>query len=274
MVVKKLQKKRSYYRPKKNFDKSVKEIVRNELAQELEEKNALTEYNNVLLKTTIPSGAVLNGQGNFFKLIPQIFQSTTGGAGSAYNERIGNEICLKELDIHGFLNSRQDLVSITSLENIKIAVRIMILKAKEVNDQELLFDNMPTDTLLRFGEQTTGFGGPISYQGLPLDSFRDINRDTFSVRYDKVHYLNGPTFYPGSTNPDVTQNPSSLKIFRHKMTFGKRGLKLKYSASTDTQPNNFPYFMVVGYSSMSANAVPSSNLAALTLSISSRFTDA
>ncbi len=260
---------------KQSLDKKVKDIVLKELKQELEEKQALTEYNNVLLKTTIPSGVVLNGQGNFFKLIPQIYQSTTGGAGSAYNERIGNEICLKELDIHGFLNSRQDIVNLTSSpQNVKIAVRIMILRAKEINDQELLFDNMPTDTLLRFGEQTTGFGGPISYQGLPLDSFRDINRDTFSVRYDKVHYLNGPTFFPGTTNPDVTQMPSSLKIFRHKLTFGKRGLKLKYSASTDTQPNNFPYFMVVGYSSMSANATPSNNLASMTMSVSSKFTDA
>ncbi len=259
----------------KRFEQSVKEIVRMEIADEIEDKNAITQYNNVLLKAPIPSGVVLNGQGNFFKLMPEIFQSTTGGAGSAYNERIGNEICLREVDVQGFINSRQDIVNLVSNpENVKLAVRVMILKAKEINDQELLFDNMPTDTLLRFGEQTTGFGGPISYQGQPLDSFRDINRDTFSVRYDKVHYLNGPTFFPGTTNPDVTQIPSTLKIFRKKLTFGKKGLKLKYSASTDTQPNNFPYFMVIGYSSMSSNAVPSNNLAAVTMSISSKYTDA
>jgi len=257
------------------LEKKVKAIVHKELQEELEEKNAITQYNNVLMQPTIPSGVVLNGQGNFFKLIPEIYQSTTGSAGSAYNERIGNEICLKEIDIHGFINSRQDIVNlVSSPENVKLAVRVMILRAKEVNDQELLFDNMPTDTLLRFGEQTTGFGGPISYQGQPLDSYRDINRDTFAVKYDKVHYMNGPTFFPGTTNPDVTQIPSSLKMFRHKMTFGKRGLKLKYSASTDRQPNNFPYFMVIGYSSMSGNSVPSANLVATTLSITSKYTDA
>ena len=260
---------------KQTLDKRVKDIVIKELEQEIEEKNAITQYNNVFIQSAIPTGVVLNGQGNFFKLLPEIFQSTTGSAGSAYNERIGNEICLKEIDIHGFLNSRQDIVNlVSSPENIKLAVRVMILRAKEVNDQELLFDNMPTDTLLRFGEQTTGFGGPISYQGQPLDSFRDVNRDTFSVKYDKVHYMNGPTFFPGTTNPDVTQIPSSLKMFRHKMSFGKRGLKLKYSASSDTQPNNFPYFMVIGYSSMSANATPANNLCATTLSITSKYTDA
>lgn len=265
----------SYYKPKKNFEKSVKKIVQEELTEVIETKNAITQYNNVFLQPAIPGGVVLNGQGNFFKLLPEIYQSTTGGAGSAYNERIGNEIVLRELDINAFLNSRQDIVNLTSHpENVKLAVRVMILRAKQINDQELLFDDMPTDTLIRFGEQSTGFGGPVSYQGLPLDSFRDINRDTFAVRYDKVHYLNGPTFFPGTTNPDVTQIPSSLKMFRHKLTFGKRGLKLKYSSQSDTQPNNFPYFMVVGYSSMSANAVPSANLAALTMNISSTYTDA
>ncbi len=259
----------------KRFEKSVKEIVRKEINDEVEEKNAITQYNNVIMNAAIPSGVVLNGQGNFFKLIPEIFQSTTGGAGSAYNERIGNEICLKEIDIHGFLNSRQDIVNLVSNpENVKLAVRVMILRAKEINDQEVLFDNMPTDTLIRFGEQSTGFGGPTSYQGLPLDSFRDINRDTFAVKYDKVHYMNGPTLFPGTTSPDVSQIPSALKLFRHKLKFGKKGLKLKYSASTDTQPNNFPYFMVIGYSSMSSNATPSNNLVATTLNISSRYTDA
>lgn len=264
----------NYYRPKKNFDKTVKEIVRKELAEELEEKHAITQYNNVLLQPVIPSGVVLNGQGNFFKLVPEIFQSTTGGAGNAYNERVGNELNLKSLDIHGFLNSRQDIINLSSSpENIKLAVRVMILRAKQASDLDLAFDNMPTDALIRFGEQTTGFAGPTAYQGLPLDSFREINRDTFAVKYDKVHYLNGPTFLPGTTNPDVSQIPSALKMFRHKMRFGKRGLKLKYTNSTDTQPNNFPYFMVVGYSSMSANAVPSANLASMTINVSSKYTD-
>nr|AGA18290.1 hypothetical protein [uncultured marine virus] len=149
-----------------NLLKEVKDIVRKEIAEEIEEKNAITQYNNVFLQSSIPTGVVLNGQGNFFKLIPEIFQSTTGSAGSAYNERIGNEITLKEVDIHGFLNSRQDLVNLAANpENVKLAVRVMILRAKEINDQEVLFDNMPTDTLIRFGEQSTGFGGPVSYQG-------------------------------------------------------------------------------------------------------------
>lgn len=261
----------------KRFEKSVKAIVRDELAEELEEKNCITEYSGVPINAPIPSGVVLNGQGNFFKLLPEIFQSSTGGAGRAYNERIGNEIKLLELDVNMFLNYVPQSVNnvISNPENQKLAVRVMILRAKEINDQELLFDNMPTDTIIRFGQQSTGIGGPIAYGGFPLDSFRDINRDTFAVRYDKVHYLNcGSSIFPGTTSPDVSIMPSGLKMIRHKLTFGKGGLKLKYSASTDTQPNNFPYFMVIGYSSMSANAQPASGLVQATVNVAGKYRDA
>ena len=260
---------------KQNFNKRVTDIVKQELSNEIEEKQCITQYQQVPLIPAIPSGLVFNGQGNFFKLMPEIFQSTTGGSGSAYNERIGNEIMLKHLDIHGYLSYNTQSVPTVGIndENAKIAVRVMILKAKEINDQNLLFDNMPTDTLIRFGNPTGGVAGPVPYSGAPLDSFSDINRDTFAVRYDKVHYLNAPTVLTGIDNPKVSLVPSALKIFRHRLKFGK-GLKLKYSASTDLSPNNFPYFMVIGYSSMSSTTVPSGGIVNATFNISGAYTDA
>ncbi len=264
----------TYYRPKKNFDKSVKEIVQKELAQEIEEKHAITEYESIFLNRNIPSGVVLNGQGNFFKILPEIDQSPTGDAGRAYNTRIGNEICLKSIDLNGYLSYANSNTAQIDYENAKLAVRIMILRAKEVSDQELLFDNMPTDTLLRFGNQSaTGANGPTNFSGFPLDSFRDINRDTFSVRYDNVIYLDAPVILPGSSQPDVTVVPSRSKMFRHKLTFGKNGLKLKYSAQADVNPNNFPYFMVVGYTSMSSTGQPDNQLVRMTLSSVGTYTD-
>ena len=162
----------------KRFEKSVKDIVHKELTNELEEKHAITEYSNVPILPLIPSGSVINGGGNFFKLMPEIFQSTEGGAGSAYNERIGNEITLKELEINGFLNFGPAVVPGVDYKNAKLAVRVMVLRAKDINDTQILFDNMPTDALIRFGQQLTGNAGPVQYVGLPLDSFRDINRES------------------------------------------------------------------------------------------------
>lgn len=247
--------------------------MRKELAHEIEEKQAIVEYSAIPIPAAIPSGIVFNGGGNFFKLMPQISQSTAGGAGSAYNERIGNEISLKSIDINGFLS--YDNNRALDLKNSKIAVRVMILRAKEINDQELLFDNMPTDQLLRQGNfLSSGVKGPTNYTGLPLDSFRDINRDAFSVKYDKVLYLKCDTVLSGSTQVTTTYTPSGLKMFRHKLTFGKRGLKLKYDSGLDEQPNNMPYFMAIGYSSMAANAVPGDNLIEASFQMTSKYTDA
>jgi len=259
--------------PSKRLEKSVKEIVRKEIAEEIEEKHAIVEYDNVPLLPNIPAGVVLPGAGNFFKLMPNVEQSTTGEAGRAYNTRIGNEINLKSLDIKGFLNYEPNRA--INFNNSKIGVRVMILRAKEVNDQELLFDNMPTDTLLRFGNLAVGSAnGVTDFGGFPLDAVRDINRDTFSVRYDKVHVLKADTVLSGTTSVTTTYTPSGLKMFSHKLTFGQRGLKLKYSSSVDTQANNFPYFMVIGYVSLSANAIPNNNLIQTTFSCVSTYTDA
>jgi len=265
----------SKQRNSKRFEKSVKSIVQKELSEEIEEKHAITDYSSVFIKSAIPGGVVLNGQGNYFKILPEIDQSPTGQAGRAYNTRIGNEIKLKSIDIMGAINYANSNAAQTVYENAKLAVRVMILRSKEINDLETLFDNMPTDTLIRFGEQSaTGGNGSRPFNGFPLDSFRSINRDTFSVRYDKVHYLDAPVIMPGSTQPDVTVVPSRSKLFKHRLKFGESGIKLKYSTAADVEANNFPYFMLVGYSSMSSTGQPDDNLVSMTLSCVGTYTDA
>lgn len=251
----------------------VKEIVRKAIANETEMKYAIAGFDNVAIKSAIPSGIVTSGVGNFFRLMPDVYQSTTGGAGNAYNERIGNEICLKEMDIQGFLNYAPAAVTGVDYKNAKLAVRVMILRAKAATDPALIFDNMPTDSLIRFGNNTTGVAGPTSFDGFPLDSFRDLNTDVFTVNYDKVHYLDAPTTLAGTTSVTISAQPTSLKIFRHKIKFGKNGLKLYYSQASDRQPNNNPYFMVIGYSSLTQGVVPDDDIVRATFNITSSYTD-
>ena len=265
---------------KQTFDKKVKAIVQDELKQELEEKHAICEYQNVAIDRTIPSGVVLNSDnaaatGNFYKILPEIEQSATGEAGRAYNTRIGNEINLKEIDLHGYLSHVDDATQDISLPNSRLAVRVMILRAKEINDGEVLFDNMPTDTLLRFGTfDATGTSGPAPFGGFVLDPFRDINRDTFAVRYDKTFQVNAPVVITGLSATTAGVIPSTTRIFRHKLKFGNRGLKLKYSSSTDLEPNNFPYFLCVGYSSTTGSNAPENNKVKMTMTCVGTYTDA
>lgn len=257
----------------KRFVKSVQAIVRRELSEELEEKQAIVQYDNVPIQRNIPSGLVLNGQGNFFRLLPPITQSTVGEAGRAYGERIGNEISLKKLSIKYFCNyNSPDALEIRPQDH-KIAVRVMILKCKLYNDVNKAFDDMPTDQILRFGN-TVGVTGPGPFEGDPLDLQSQINRDIFSVRYDKMHVLTAPVNISGATGVDLIAEPSGLKFGEKTLTFGKNGLKLKFASNTDAVPNNFGYFMVVGTTSLSAPSRPASLLCNMTVNCNAIYTDA
>jgi len=258
----------------------LRKIIRKELSNELEEKHACCDYQNIAIQRNIPSGVVFNADeigstGNFYKILPEITQSITGETGRAYNTRIGNEITLKEIDLKGFLSHADDATNDISLPNSRLAVRVMILRAKEINDGQLLFNNMPTDTLLRFGNwDSTGNAGPTNFGGFVLDPFRDLNRDTFSVRYDQTFQVDAPVLIGGLSSTTAGVIPSTTKFWQHKLKFGDKGLKLKYSQETDLEPNNFPYFLCVGYSSTTGTTGPENNKVRMTLSCVGTYTDA
>ena len=243
-----------------------------ELAEELEHKIAIVEYPNQNPNREIPSGDVSTSS-NVFKLMAPINQSDTGEAGAKYNMRIGNQINLKSLDIDGFVSYRYPQVdSGLAYQDAKLAVRIMIVRAKQYNDVGKAFSAMPTNVLINNGSLVSSHVGP--YGGYTMDSFREINRDAFAVRYDKVHYLNAPVEIPGISNPDYSQIPSGLKIFKKRLVFGKNGLKLTFSNQLDTDAENFPYFLLVGYSSMSGINRPSNGLVDLSITCTAKYTDA
>ncbi len=273
--------KRSYYR-KKNFNKAVKQIVQEELKDELEEKYAITEYANTPVNRNIPFGVVLNSStvgntGNFYKILPQIDQSQTGEAGRAYNTRVGNEICLKKISLQGMLCHTNSATPVTGYEDSRLAVRVMIVKAKACSDLNLLFNNMPTDALIRFGNQSvTNPSGTAAFGGFALDPWRDINRETFTVKYDKVFFVNSPVIIPGAAgqDPDLGVIPATSRRFKHDIHFGKKGMKLHYSDHSDVEPNNFGWFMIVGYGSNTSTIAPGNGACRFTLSCVSTYTDA
>lgn len=261
-------------RNSKRFEKSVKAIVNQELSEELEEKISIVEYPNQVPSKEIPFG-VIGAQQNVFKLLPPINQSQTGEAGAKYNQRVGNEINLKSLDIDGFINYRFPLTdSSIAYQDAKLAVRVMIVRAKQYNDVAKAFADLPTNVLINNGSQLSSHVGP--YGGYTMDSFRSINRDAFAVRYDRVHYLNAPVEIAGGAtlSSDFGVVPSGLKLFKHRLTFGQKGLKLKFSNQQDSEAENFPYFLLIGYSSMSGTARPTDGLIDLSITSMGRYTDA
>lgn len=249
----------------KRFERSVKQIVQKELTQELEEKVAVIGFGNEPIDTpAIPSGNVAT-KSNFAPLFPLITQ----GDGK-YNERIGNEIRLKHLDLEMLLA----YVTQTGENNFvdqSIGVRVMILRQKDMNDYQAFKDDAQTDKLL----QSSGINaGPTNFSGTTINLCQKINRDQFSVRYDKVHYIDRPRAYNTNSADTVYVKPTRPVFVKKRLTFGKRGLKLQFSNDDAGSPTNFPYIMVIGYASAVDGNVPSNNLIEYTYSSRAVYTDA
>ncbi len=234
----------------KKMTKQVESIVNKALSEELEEKRAIQQKDNVGIPATIASGDVTT-VANFQSLLPPINQvlanTKTGtivpGQEGAYGFRIGDEINLKSVKIKGYVSMKD--VTTDDNRDCKIGVRVMILKQKDKESYAGFLGDAHTDKLLLDQVNTAGQQGPGLFDGSPLDLIKDINRNEFSVRYDRLFYLSRDVITgSGSTRVSVgTKN--TLKFFEHELTFGN-GKKLSFTDGASTTPNNFPYLMVVG----------------------------
>ncbi len=242
--------------PSKNFQKQVRSIVLDELKEELEEKTAVIGLGATAITSTIPNGNV-GGSPNFVRLLPNITQANSA---KQYNGRVGNEIRLKSLNVKVLLQFPNPATTITN--EASLGVRVMILRQKGSDDAIATIGNFQGDKLLENGEVTVA--GPAPFAGDTINLFQKINRDQFSVRYDKTFYMDRPRSETRGTesmdkinerNYIATPKPTFIN---KTLTFGKRGLKLTFGDSTAENPTNFPYFMVLGYSS-TTQVIPISN---------------
>ncbi|WP_445779399.1 hypothetical protein [Shewanella sp.] len=260
--------------PSKNFTKQVRSIVQKELKQELEEKTAVIGMKAVSVLPNIPNGNV-SASPNFVRLLPFITQAN---AAKQYNGREGNEIRLKNLNLKMLLQWVNPATQ--QSDEVGMGIRVMILKQKDENSATGAIENFQGQKLLENGEITVP--GPSSFTGTTLNLFQKINRSQFSVRYDKVHFIerNREVRRTGVNGTPLQYSDSSTlavnkPIYINKtITFGKRGLKLTYGDSTSDDPTNFGYFVVIGYANTFDDATPANNLVEYTYTANAQYTDA
>ena len=250
----------------KNFTKKVQAIVRDEIQEELEDKVAVVGLATIGIATaSIPTGNVA-GITNFVKLLPLISQ----GDGQ-YNSRIGNEIRLKHLDIKMLLQYR-DAASQDDYFDASVGVRVMILRQKDTNTQEGTLENFQGDKLIENGSVLAP--GPAAFSGNTINLLQKVNREQFSVRYDKVHYMDRARQYNELGTNMQFNRPPRPTVVSHRMKFGKNGLKLTFGNGVSESPTNFPYIMVIGYASTISNAAPSPSIIQYSYSSNASYTDA
>lgn len=237
----------------KKMTKQVEQIVEKALTEELEEKRAISQYQAVNINNVIPSGDVTSNDTNYFDLLAPITQTVNsrafpGAPGGAYGFRIGDEINLKKVIIKGYVYL-SDVTSTDQL-NTQIGARIMILKQKDKDSFAGFRADSHANKLLLDTVGVSGYQGPGAFNGAPLDLVREINRNEFAVRYDKVinlsrDYIGGSS----TTNKFAASSGKAIKFFEHELTFGK-GKKMTFTDGASNTPNNFPYMLVVGQVNM------------------------
>lgn len=254
--------------PKKKMtlEKRVKKIVNAEMKSEMEDKVAVIGDRVGTFTAAIPSGNVANS-GNFIPLLPPIEQ----GDGQ-YNRRIGNEIRLKKLDLTMLLQYTDATSNDNNYNDQSVGVRVMILKQKDNNDEQGFRSDAQTDKLLENGSIIAP--GPSNFSGTTLNLVQKINREQFTVRYDKVHYLDRARHYNSGSSTMVFNRPPRPVIIKKTLTFGEKGLKLTFGNAASVNPTNWPYVLVIGYASAMNTAAPSNNILEYTYSANSTYTDA
>ena len=276
-------KKPKYSRKNKSTEKKMASVAMSVFNKQAEIKEAVVEFQNRTPPSAILTGDIANNpianlrpngqQSNYFQLLPGISQSVTGSAGRKYNTRIGNEIVLKSIHLQGILNYTQSFATDVLAQNKKIMVRFMVLSQKRSGNFTTAFTNI-SNRMLTNGtnaDENTG-----TFNGVALDSIRGINRDVFTVHYEKKFYLDAPVIAPGTTSPDVGLVPSLIKFVDKKLYFGgKSGLKLTFANASATVPENFNPFICIGYSSVStSNLSASDGLVNFAYNCTAKYTDA
>lgn len=222
---------RSMPRTKPALVRSIKEVV----SSLTESKQAYTTSGNSLVMFN--SG--IDSVGDMVQILPYISQ------GTADNNRIGDQIRAQNLNVKGYIKLNINEVN-DSTKLPSVIARMMVVTMKT---RPCFYDATGSPatlaTLLKKGGTTVGFTGLLS------DIYAPVNRDAFTVHYDKRFYLNQS--YVNATGPSppstiLSQDiRNTIKFFNLNVKCKNRLLKYDEDVGSGILPSNFGPFLVLGY---------------------------
>lgn len=222
---------------KSNFTKAVKKVI----SSISEDKMAYFNFNPSDVLTMFNSG--ISGAADMCQVIPNVAQ------GTGDNNRVGDQIKVKNLNIRGYLRLTPKVQSGTFANEPKISnvmCRLMVVSLKSLQSYSAaILQPGYLSTLLKKGGTTVG------YTGLLSDNFAPINSDVFTSHYDKTFYLT-QDYDLLSTTATYVNSPTGIST-KDTIKFFNINLKCKDKvAKYDTinggiQPQNLGYFLLMGY---------------------------
>lgn len=230
-------------RTRSNLVRTVKKIVHSLT----EDKQAYTTSGDSLIKFN--SG--IDSAGDMIQILPYVAASVNG------NGRIGEQIRAKSLNVKGYL--KLDINEVTDSTKLpSVIARMMVVTMKT---RPCFYDATGSPatlaTLLKKGGTTVGFTGKLS------DIYAPINRDAFTVHYDKRFYLNQSYLNVTGASPPTTtvaqDIKNTIKFFKFNVKCKNKLLKYDEDVGSDLLPTNFGPFLVLGYAyadGSSADTIP------------------
>ena len=179
---------------------------------------------------------------------------------SSRADREGAEITLRSMVINGMITiPADDTPYFGNADRADIVLRLCCLSCKKYQNIDTIQNNWLAGDLL-FQKMLKGAQIAQAPTGNVVDMWEPINRQVFTVHYDKVFHLKRGVCLPAAQVPPSDQGlshmPAINKPFRIRLKVKNK--KLYFNESTDQNPSNFAPF-IVGWWGYSNGASPSTS---------------
>lgn len=230
---------------KSNFAKAVKAVM----AGESETK----EIYHTTGDSLVMFNGVIDSTGDYQQIVPAM------AAGVNDNQRIGQVVTARSLNIKGHIKLNVNMLSGTSADGTSlpnVVARLMVLSLKSRSTWPIVNTSaIPLGTLLNKGGTTTGFNGRLT------DIYAPINTEVFTVHSDKRFYLNQEFVNAiGVSAPStyISQDiKNTVKFFNINVKCKNKKLKYDEDEGLGLYPNNFAPFLVLGYAFLDGSSADS-----------------
>lgn len=193
-------------------------------------KSVTEDKSNLFYSDPYAVSPILNSVTDLRPIIPQIT------LGSANNQRIGDNIKGKYIDIKGHIElatSQQ-----TSDGPTRVLVRLMVLSDKKISNMDQT-NSLFLQNLIDYGSGQINMDGSLGNANNIRSAYMPLNRNVVTVHHEKLFYLNAPRQFNTTGTQFTNVNfENTIRLFKIRLKCSKI---LKYTDNSNFPQNYAPY---------------------------------
>lgn len=220
--------KRPYRKRSKAKTKQTVAIVKRVLHSQIENKQAFSAVSGIRVAGSFPA----NIAAGMYQVIPNVVSAISGD-----NSKVGQQI--KPLSLRLGMNAY--LNTLGGNTNSLMYFDLYVFSIKKIKDSTL-YDSAGVGEVSRFFRPSLS-GTDTAYEGRSYDFHKNVNRDVINL-YHKKRFKMAPTNLAATGNLDGNWNDNYTQVaLNYSVPLTKHIAKtLKYTNTTDEQPNNCALF--------------------------------